>query len=75
MMKEYKNIYVNGEWITPYGTNVIDVINPCTEEPVARVAMGNEKDVDRAVACARKAFPSWSKTTVGERSELMTKLS
>jgi len=75
MMKEYKRIYVDGEWIVPNGTGVIDVINPCTEEPVARVAMGNEKDVDRAVACARKAFPSWSKTTVAERSELMTKLS
>ena len=74
-MKEYKEIYVNGSWVSPFGKDVIDVVNPCNEEVIARVTMANEKDVDNAVKSAREAFPAWSKTSVAERSALMIKLS
>jgi len=74
-MKEYKEIYVNGSWVSPIGKDVIDVVNPCNEEVIARVTMANEKDVDNAVKSAREAFPAWSKTSVAERSALMTRLS
>ncbi len=74
-MKEFKHIYLNGKWVAPLGTDVIDVINPCTEESIARITMANEKDVDRAVGYARAAFPSWSKTPVEERKAILAKIS
>ncbi|MFH1135402.1 MAG: aldehyde dehydrogenase family protein [Pseudomonadota bacterium] len=74
-MKEYRHIYLNGEWVAPLGTKTIDVVNPCNEEVIARVAMGDSRDVDRAVAYARAAFPVWSKTAVPERIEMISRIS
>jgi len=73
-MKKYDKLYVGGKWVSPVGTEKTQVVNPCSEEAIASVAMGNEEDVDRAVAAARKAFPAWSKTTVPERMKLMAKI-
>lgn len=73
-MKERSKLYINGQWVTPAGTSTISVINPCTEEAVTTVAMGNGEDVNRAVAAAKAAFPSWSRTSVAERVSLMSKI-
>ncbi|NLW66575.1 MAG: aldehyde dehydrogenase family protein [Bacteriovoracaceae bacterium] len=74
-MKEKKYIYLNGDWVAPAGTETIPVINPCNEEPIAQVALGNKEDVDRAVRYARDAFPSWSRTPIRERMEYISKIS
>jgi aldehyde dehydrogenase (NAD+) len=68
-------IYVGGEWISSAGTDSLDVVNSTTEEVIGRVSAGTAEDVDRAVAAARRAFDSWSQTTVEERAEWMTKIS
>ena len=74
-MKEYKKFYINGQWVSPAGTESVEVINPCNEEVIAHVAMGNTQDVDDAVEAARKAFPSWSKTPVSKRVQFLSKIS
>lgn len=74
-MKTYDKIYINGQWVSPAGKEKVDVINPCTEKAIASVTLGNEQDVDKAVKAARQAFPSWSKTGVGDRIKLISKLS
>jgi acyl-CoA reductase-like NAD-dependent aldehyde dehydrogenase len=74
-MKEYKHIYLNGQWVAPAGTDTVPVVNPCSEETIAKVAMGNQEDVDRAVRHAREAFPSWSRTPVPQRVEFLSKIS
>ena len=53
-MKKFE-FYINGEWIKPSGTESVDVINPATEQAVAKISLGNSVDVDGAVA-TRKAF-------------------
>lgn len=74
-MKELKHIYLNGQWVKPLSTETVDVINPCNEEAIATVAMGNAADVDMAVQYAREALPAWSKTTVSERIDMISKIS
>lgn len=74
-MKTYDHFYIGGKWVAASGGELRDVINPSNEEPIARVAMGNTVDVDRAVASARKAFPAWSHTAVKERSDILLRLS
>ncbi|PRX49146.1 aldehyde dehydrogenase (NAD+) [Prauserella shujinwangii] len=59
--------YVEGEWVPSSGTRGIDVVNPATEEVIATVPEGTAEDVDAAVAAARRAFPGWAATPVGER--------
>lgn len=52
-----------------------EVINPTTEEVICSVSEGNEKDVDLAVAAARKTFETtWRQTTPQQRSILLIKL-
>ena len=47
-----------------------DVINPATEESIGRIALGNEGDLNNAVAAAKAAFDSFSQTSKEERINL-----
>ena len=70
-VREYLKFYIDGKWVEPAELKTLDVENPATEETVGRIALGNAKDVDRAVKAARKAFASWSQTSREERLEVM----
>lgn len=71
IMREYKQFYINGEWVDPATPHDFDVLNPATEEVCAHISLGSEEDVNRAVAAARNAFASYSRTSVKERIELL----
>ena len=73
-MKECTQFYINGEWVDPVDPKYLDVINPATEETIGKIAMGNSKDVDKAVAAAKEAFESFSQTSKEERLALMGKI-
>jgi aldehyde dehydrogenase (NAD+) len=73
-MKECTQFYINGEWVDPVDPRHIDVINPATEETIGKIAMGNSKDVDKAVGAAKEAFESFSQTSKEERLALMGKI-
>ena len=76
-MMDYDQLYIDGGWVAPSGTDTIEVVSPSTEERVGRVPEATTADVDRAVAAARKAFDTgpWPKMTPIERAEIMAKLS
>ncbi|MEH6456970.1 MAG: aldehyde dehydrogenase family protein, partial [Cocleimonas sp.] len=59
-MIERKQFYIDGQWVDPIKENPFEVINPATEEVAGMISMGTKQDVDKAVAAAVKAFPSWS---------------
>ena len=69
-MQEHLKFYINGEWVDPVTPATLDVINPTTEEAFATISMGSAADVNKAVAAAKEAFESFSRTTVAERVEL-----
>ena len=70
-MREYTRFYVDGQWVDPVSPKTAQVINPATEEVSGTISLGSAADVDKAVAAARKAFPSWSQSSVKERLELL----
>lgn len=72
-MKEYQ-IYINGQWQDAKANEFSEVINPATEEVIAKVAKSNYEDVDDAVSAAKKAFPQWNTTSVEERAEYVEKI-
>lgn len=49
-------LFIDGQWVSPTGTDLIEVINPATEQVLGTVPSGNGADVDAAVAAARNAF-------------------
>ena len=66
--------YINGQWVSPIGADMAEIINPATEEVVAKVASGNELDIDAAVMAARNAFDSWSQTEPSVRADYLDKI-
>ena len=66
--------YINGQWQAPQSSDVAEVVNPATEEVVAKVAMGGIADVDAAIMAARTAFDSWSQTPPEERAKYIDKI-
>jgi aldehyde dehydrogenase (NAD+) len=66
--------YINGKWTPPATPNPHAVENPATEQVIARISLGSQVDVDRAVAAARAAFESFSQTTVAERIALLERI-
>ena len=66
--------YINGQWVSPIGSDMAEIINPATEEVVAKVASGNESDIDAAVMAARKAFDGWSQTEPSVRADYLDKI-
>jgi aldehyde dehydrogenase (NAD+) len=70
-MREYKQFYINGQWVDPITPHDFDVINPATEAVCAHISLGTEADVNKAVAAAKTAFESFSRTSRQERVELL----
>ena len=66
--------YIDGEWRKAIGSVTASVINPATEQPIAKVALGDEEDVDCAVAAARRAFAGWSRKPAAERAALFDRI-
>ena len=66
-------IFIGGAWVPSAGSGSIEVLDSSTEQPLGSVPDGTAEDVDRAVAAARAAFPSWSATSRDERLRLLTK--
>lgn len=73
-MQQHLNFYINGQWVAPASARTLEVINPSTEQPIARISMGASADVDAAVSAAQKAFETYSQTTRDERLALLAKV-
>lgn len=73
-MNEWGQFYIDGAWVHPVAGHKIAVINPANEESSGSVTLGGAADVDRAVAAARRAFDSFSQTTVEERTALLKRI-
>lgn len=73
-MRNYTQFYIDGAWVDSGSADIMDVINPATEEPSGKIALGSSADVDRAVAAARRAFPAWSATSREERVAILDRI-
>ena len=70
-MIDHLKFYIDGAWVDPVAARTLDVINPATEQAVARISLGGAEDVDRAVKAAQRAFISFSRTSRQERIDLL----
>ena len=74
-LKEQYDLFIGGKWVKPASKKYFDTINPATEKVLAKVAEANEKDVNRAVLAARKAYNEvWSKLSAGERGKYIYRI-
>jgi aldehyde dehydrogenase (NAD+) len=73
-MIHHGQFYIGGRWLDPAIPAALDVIDPSTEQPFTRIAVGSKGDVDRAVAAAKAAFEPFSRTTADERLALLRRI-
>ncbi len=75
-VRGYEQLLIGGTFVDPSSDQRIDVVNPFTEEVVARVPAAQEADIDRAVAEAREAFDfgPWPRLSPAERAAYLLKL-
>jgi len=73
-MKTIDKMYVNGEFVTPHGTELFDLINPANNQLIGQVVLGDEQHVNLAVAVAKKAYKTFSQTTKEERIAYLQKM-
>jgi aldehyde dehydrogenase (NAD+)/betaine-aldehyde dehydrogenase len=69
--REY-GLHIGGETVESAAGEVRELREPATGDPLARVSMGGQADVDRAVESSRAALDgTWGKTPGTERSRLL----
>lgn len=68
------NLFIDGKWVKPSSGVYFPTTNPADESHLASIAHANEKDVDKAVKAARKAFPIWSKLSASERAKYIFRI-
>ena len=73
-MENAAKFYIDGKWVKPKSTKSLDVINPSTEEVITSIVLGNQEDVDQAIAAARAAFDEYAATSKEYRIELLEKI-
>ncbi|RJG10580.1 aldehyde dehydrogenase family protein [Pseudomonas cavernicola] len=67
-MRKHTALFIDGAWQAPSGQGLAEVIDPATEAVIGQVPLGDERDVERAVAAARQAFASWARTPSSVRA-------
>lgn len=73
-MRTIDRIYINGQFVTPSGTESFDLHNPATEETIGTVRLADRTDARAAVAAAKEAFPAMARTTKAERIAMLRRL-
>lgn len=67
-------LLIDGQWVESQTSEWLDVINPATQQVLAKVPFATTAEVDAAVAAAQEAFKTWRHTPIGARMRIMLKL-
>jgi len=70
---KYDN-YIGGKFVAPVNGNYFDVVSPIDGKVFTQAAHSSKEDLELAVDAAHKAFETWGKTSVTERSILLNKI-
>lgn len=74
-IKQQYDLFIDGKWIKPDSKKYFKTINPANEQMLANIAEANDKDVDKAVKAARKAYNNvWSKLDAKERAKYLYRI-
>lgn len=73
-MKTITKHYINGAFVESHGREVMDIISPTTNKKIGSVTLADVDDTQKAIAAAKHAFVSFSRTTKEERAEILRRL-
>ena len=71
---EQVKLLIDGQWVESKTSEWRDVVNPATQQVLARVPFATAEEVDAAIAAGQRAFKTWRDTPIGARMRIMLKL-
>jgi acyl-CoA reductase-like NAD-dependent aldehyde dehydrogenase len=74
-VQEVLSSFIAGHWAETRDRTLITLVNPATDQPLAKVALADQSDVDAAVEAATVAQRQWVKLPISARSEILWKFS
>ena len=73
-MYEGLGLYIDGKWRPSHSGRTFEILNPANEEVLGELPIADARDLDDALASAKKGLEIWRKTTAWERSKVMRKV-
>jgi aldehyde dehydrogenase (NAD+) len=73
-MKTITTNYIDGAFVESHGREVMDIVKPTNGQVIGRVMLADEEDTRRAIAAAKRAFASFSRSTKEERAAILRRL-
>ncbi|AIG04632.1 CoA-acylating methylmalonate-semialdehyde dehydrogenase [Pseudomonas fluorescens] len=67
-------LLINGQWVESKTTEWQDIVNPATQQVLARVPFATADEVNAAIDAAHRAFQTWKLAPIGARMRIMLKL-
>src|SRR5260370_25369925 len=73
-VRAFDRAYINGQFVTPHGTQIVDLVNPTDNKVIGKVTMADEIDTRKAIRAATEAFNTFSQSSKEYRMELLQRL-
>jgi aldehyde dehydrogenase (NAD+) len=73
-VRAFDRAYINGQFVTPHGTQIVDLVNPTDNTVIGKVTMADELDARKAIGAAKEAFNTFSQSSKEYRMELLQRL-
>src|ERR1700722_13756593 len=74
LARAFDRAYINGKFVTPHGTQVVDLVNPTNNTVIGKVTMADEIDTRQAIAAAKEAFNTFSQSSKEYRMDCLQRL-
>ena len=65
--------YIDGQWVAASSGKGSDVVNPATNQPIAKLSHASKADLDKALRAAEKGFATWRRVSAYERGKILKK--
>jgi hypothetical protein len=73
-VRAFNRAYINGQFVTPHGTQVVDLVNPTNNRVIGKVTMADEIDTRQAIGAAKGAFNTFSQSSKEYRMDCLQRL-
>jgi aldehyde dehydrogenase (NAD+) len=73
-MRAITKHYIDGAFVESHGRKIMESINPTNQRVLGSVMLGDEEDARRAIAAAKRAFQTYSRTTKRDRLEILRRM-
>src|ERR1700733_8121961 len=73
-VRAFDRAYINGQFVIPHGTQVVDLVNPTDNKVIGKVTMADEIDARKAIGAAKEAFNTFSQSSKEDRMDCLQRM-